>query len=118
MAAEDIVQIQDIGYAKIQSAGGVVVTLAKSGAIASITGAAGLFTLNLTAGDGLPNDETLIEVTPQGGETGAGGMASVSMDQSVSTDVLKRFKVYGDDRTAPIDDWAFIVVLRRIENQR
>lgn len=118
MASEDIVQISDVGRIQVISTTGVITGLNNSGAIASAGGASGFFTLTLNAGDAMPDDELLIQATPFLGETGAGGMASVSFDAATSTDTVKRFNVFADDRAAPINDYAFNIVLSRIINQR
>lgn len=113
MAAEDIVQKQDIAWIDLTVTAGVPTVVAKNGPISSVANNG--LAVNITLGQGIPNSRIGMAVTPyQGLANVAGAMCSLSLDAAASTDTVKKIFAYADDRANPIQDWGARIVFSRV----
>lgn len=113
MAAEDIIQKSDIAWIDLSVTAGVPTVVAKNGPISSVANNG--LAVNVTLGQGIPNDKMILGVTAyQGVANAAGGMCSLSQDAAASTATVKKIFAYADDRANPIQDWAARIVFSRV----
>lgn len=113
MAAEDIIQTQDVAWIDVSVTAGVPTIVNKNGPIASVANNG--LAINITLSQAVPNSRLLLQFTGyQGVANAAGGMVSISQDAAASTDTVKKIFAYGDDRANPIQDWAGRIVFSRL----